>query len=455
MINNNEINIGKKLIELLDNKFNKTKEIINKNSEIYEYSFENVEYILNNEFNNIISILPKKKGKYITYKKDIINDYFNKYYDNFKNKITQKIIVKVLYNLFEYYSNLFHTIIKISKALYETIDLSLYNIKYKPMISLTSFSAIQEIGIWKKNKEIQENEKMKNYLKLNSWNSLYKFFVHSAYNFVNFFTSNNIYTLMNNNENNNLYDKNKIKIYVEDLIITYYTCLRIFDINHSNLNLISILNKLFIDKKEEFLFASIKYRLMDTMYLSTVKPEKKYSDELDKLLNELKKREYIELELEIMFGKFIINLKLDKDNMYKEIINRLNEIEKNENYEIENKKSFLKLFRFKVNYSFIKYKIKKGICDKNDLDILKNSLIIFEEEKEYYFFKIKTYLLISEWYIQKWKNQKNKNEDPSKYKELFKENIQLALNYNEKLEKYNYKDYFKEKIKKKQEKMNI
>ena len=163
------------------------------------------------------------------------------------------------------------------------------------------------------------------------------------------------------------------------------------------------------------------------MYSESIEHNLKYLNDLNDILYEFKKCKCLEGELETMFAKFIINLKENRINIYKEIIDKLNEIENENDYQMENKNKFIKIFKSKVKYVYIKYKIKNGICEDIDLDELKDnenheSLIMSFKEESIKLYEIKTYLLISEYFLLQYKS---KNEVP--YKIYFYNYINFAL----------------------------
>ena len=123
------------------------------NKEHLEIIFKDKEEeIIKDEFRIIINFQEKKN----IYKK--VKDYFGLFYSEWK--ITDDIKGKVLAKLFRYYCNLFKYIINKSKERYQFIDNDkTYSrkLKYRPAESLSSFSVMQNLGIWKQQKKEEES----------------------------------------------------------------------------------------------------------------------------------------------------------------------------------------------------------------------------------------------------------------------------------------------------------
>ena len=361
------------------------------------------------------------KDKKNLYKRVNINDNFDRYYNMMKNNISDEIKQSILIKLFHFYSKAFHKIIKIYKARCNTDNYLTFTKKYKPFDSLTSFSAMQNMGIWiqrETNDEI-DIDKIKIEEKVKAE---YKYFSDLSYNFINVLTDENIYLCKKSND-----VWNKVKKDIEDISMTYYTCLLMFNITHSDLrNIITIFMDLFNNNKD-FVFASSRLKLMKCMYSESIEHNLNYLNDLDKILYKFKEFKCIEGDLETMFAKFIINLKENKIDMYRKIIDKLNELENDNECQIENKNKFIKIFQSKVKYVYIKYKIKKEICEDTDLDELKDnknheSLIMAFKEENIKLYEIKVYLLISEYFLLQYKS---KNE--VYYKINFYDYINFAL----------------------------
>ena len=345
-----------------------------------------------------------------------INNNFDIFYNMMKNNISDDIKQGVLIKLFKFYSKIFRYIIQIAKIRSDFNNYVTYIKKYKPIESLTSFSAIQKLGIWLQSNE-NKNEKndddidIKKIEIVKKAKAEEKYFRDLSYNFVNVFTDENIYLCRKNKD-----IWNKVKQDLEDISITYYTCLLMFDFTHYELrNLISKFKELFENQKE-FLFSSSRLKLMKCMYSETIEHDTKNLEELNKILNEFKENKSIEGELETMFAIFVINLKENID-IYKDILEKINMIEKDNEYNIKNKEYFIKVFKCKTKYVYIKYKIKHCICSDEDLyelgenkkdeNIPNNTnkcLASSFKDTKNYFYEIKTYILIAEYYFNKYKS---------------------------------------------------
>ena len=430
-INNieNELNDYKKLLDEKEGKIGKELEV----------GFNSIKDIIEKEFWVIIKREKNKEDtkKYI-YQKEYLNDHFNIFYNNWKNKISNEIKQKILINLFEYFSISFRKLIKLSKENYKPNNY--YIKKFKPVNSLTSFSAIQELGIWKSEYNHKDNindYKLKSYDK--EIDDLKKYCSHLAHNFINIFTLENINLSMNDTNK-----RDELLKYIKDISITYYTCLKLCEVNNISFKDYSVFIQLFEKYKEEFLFASIRFRLMNFMNRGNINN----LDELNKIIEEFKNNKYIEGELEAMFGKLYIYIKekeKEKENVNKQyysLLDRIEKIEKDNECKVENKKRFINLFKCKVKYIFIKYKIKNRFYQDGELKELsinynnkKCMVNIFKEEKNY-FYLIKTFLLISEWKLLEY----NTNQEDKSYlnnKEYYYYlNFALYLSYI-----YNYKEY--------------
>ena len=373
------------------------------------------------------------KDKKNLYKRVNINDNFDRYYNMMKKFISDEIKQSILIKLFHFYSKVFHKIIKISKERCNFDNYLTFTKKYKPLDSLTSFSATQIMGIWIQNERSDEIDidKIKIEEKVKAE---YKFFSDLSYNFINVLTDDNIYLCKKNKD-----VWKKVKKDIEDISMTYYTCLLMFNITHSDLrNIITIFKDLF-NNNNDFNFGSSRLKLMKCMYSESIEHNLEYLNELDEILYEFKKIKCIEGELETMFSKFVINLKENKIDIYREIINKLNEIENDNECQMENKNNFIKVFKCKVEYVFLKYKIKKGIYDFDELKVNKSleSLIMLFKEEKLKLYEIKTYLLISEYFLQQYKN---KNE--VHYKISFYDYINFALYISNLFGNSNYINYY-------------
>ena len=80
------------------------------------------------------------------------------------------------------------------------------------------------------------------------------------------------------------------------------------------------------------------------------------------------------VQIEIEFSKGVAFYKKSKDlkkseNYLLKTKELIGEFENDNNSEV--KKNFLLLYKKKIDYIIIKYKIKENICDENDINILK------------------------------------------------------------------------------------
>ena len=388
-LNENKSYKEEKLVESIS-------QIINNINQFFENSLEKLESIIENEFK--IIIISSKEKKYKLYKKEKISDYFKDFYNNIKNRITDDIKVKVLMKLFKYFALLFRGILNYLIKTNEFEREKIYNKNFKPVPSLKSFSAVQNLGIWEKNNI--------NYNKINIAASIFnKLFPNANSNFSNIFTSNNINLCMNNVDESN---KKEIRNYIEDLSISYYTCLKIYNIS-SNISFIDIFKS-----EKEYYFAFLRFKLMKLMGSERIKHNEKNLDDLDDLLKQFKENRYIEGELEVIFGKFIIylNLKTNEEEinkLYEEILDKIKDIENNENTNIQNKKKFINLFTAKTKYALIKHKIKKELYQDDYISQDKiDALVLLFREEQNYFYEIKTLLSIAELYLKKYYKFMNK-----------------------------------------------
>ena len=77
---------------------------------------------------------------------------------------------------------------------------------------------------------------------------------------------------------------------------------------------------------------------------------------------------YIEGELEVLFAKCIVNYRDNKKlEAFNDILKKFKELEKDKKHNIHKKEKFLILFKNKVKYKYMKYKISKKIIDTDDL----------------------------------------------------------------------------------------
>ena len=412
-------------------------------------------------YNEIISIIERKyMDKGIINKEEInekVHRYirnqisFEGYYNSRINNISNKSKELILQELFQFYANAFRFLLL--KVAMDKNDIKLNVTKYKPNKSLTSFSAIQELGMWL---PFEKNEKFQSF-KLNVI-TIYGFFYHLLRNFKDTFKEVNIHLCSKNEEVWKTVREN-----IEDISITLLTLIKMFSLYESEISLITLFEQT-LKMKEHFIHPSYLrfklFRYMSYVY-SNIKRDninklEEIENELEKIENEFKIIGYIEGELETLFAKCIVNYRKNEDlekfdDIYKnKIMVKLFEL-KDSNYPIENKERFVTLFQCKVKYKYIKYKIKNGKLINDELLELQDVLKDFVKQG-YYFYVIKSCFLISEWHLKK-KESDEMDEDESK-EELQKHIVYLNLaNYvaitfdtNQRFINYE-KDYIKKNYK--------
>jgi hypothetical protein len=366
---------------------------------IYSKDFENIKQLIEKKLYYIIITKKEKEG--LKYKKIIRNDMFDLYYENYKNKISDEIKQKVLLKLFEFYCMLFPYLID-----YLQEKLKREGKLEENIISPDSFAIIIKLGEWLKFKKF-ENELIYNkYCEniqyfLNSNQTIGKFvnkyFLYAANNFAKILNDENIDLCMKNSE-----IWIKVKEYIEDISISYFSCLKIYDVNIDELNnKIYIFEKLF--KKEENNLLYARLILMKWMYYYNFNNLNRIDYILNVIRYKIKEEDLIQ-----EFSKFIINIR-EKNEYYKDLINAYKEDKEDQDNKRIIFKSFINIFQNKVKYLFYKYKIKNNIYKIDDLNDLKNIAKEFKKE-EFINFEIKVYLLIAEWYLKNYKNTKNEND---------------------------------------------
>ena len=441
-------NINKILIEKIKNiNINKINEEISKLkknvnfliNKIINFVENRYEYIIKNDFKTIIEYKKEDEEEIdseMIYKKVKDNYNFDKYYNNWE--IKDDIKGKLLAKLFRYYLFLFKFIIDKSIEKYRFNDNKIIyskKLKYRPVRTLSSFSAMQDLGIWKC-KEINNDIKISKRKGV-----LENLFNNENKNFQKFLTYDNCLLCLKNIDEKT---KNNVMKYIEDLSIYYYTCNKLIGEENDALNnIISIFEKIFDSEeieKEKIIFGSLRFKLMKIMDLENINHHINNINKIEILEKEFKKINCIEGELETMFAKLYIYLKenrekKDKDliiknnkkNIYKEILRKIEEIKNNNECKIDEKEKFLKIFECKVKYTYIKYKIQTKIGKFKNENKIKKELeeiakAFFIEKK--YFNEIKTLLLIFELYYVIYNN--NKNEENSL---IYKENYLKYLNF--------------------------
>ena len=351
---------------------------------------------------------PKKY--YYRYKTN--SPLFKDYYDARKDLIPNKVKQLLLEHLFAFYSFAFRYLLRQAKVkewknTENNIKIKLKT-KFKPYDSLTSFSAIQELGMWLP----FEKNNYGNNISLNIHN-IYGYFNHLLRNFKDMFKDQNIMLCIKNKD----IWKN-VQEDIADISITLSTFLKMFSLNDQKL--MNIFDNIL--KKEENLInpASYRFQLFDYMSIEYYKHKTKNLQELEKIENGFKNIGYIEGELETLFAECIVHYRengsLEKfDDIFKnKIMVKLLEL-KNNNYPMDNKDTFISLFQSKVKYKYIKYKLKNKKINNEDLSDLKEILYNFRKGNSY-FFMMKTCFLISEWHWQKYQNSIKNGKEENKEK---------------------------------------
>ena len=424
------------LFDLIKSTINESHlEIIYKDSQSKANEDLNViKLLIKNNFKNVIEYQEKEKNIYV-YKKVTDNQCFDKYYS--KWQIKDDIKGNLLTKLFRYYFHLFKFIKEkfIEKSNFlDGNEIYSKKLKYRPVESLSSFSSMQNLGIWKNINE----EKTENFTCTKLTSSLKNLFKDEYPNFEKFLTFDNFLLCLNNID-----EEAKIVVlkYFEDLSINYYTILYLLGekSDESNKPMVEI-EKIYKNEKGKMLFGYLRFKLMKNMDFEITNHNIGYLKETEKILEEFIKINCFEGELEAMFAKLYIYLKEHKEkkdeeikkhknDLYEEILDK---IKKNDDCEIKDKTDFLNIFKCKVKYAFIKYEImaEKGKI-KNEEEIKIQSELdeiakMFKKEKKIYN-EIKTFLLMSELYYVN-------------NKEKFILYLNFAL-YVALINRYNYKNY--------------
>ena len=362
--------------------------------------------------NNIIEVkqildkkyIPKKiielEKEEINSKKDIYkyirkNLVFKSYYEVRKNNIPDTVKQIVFKRLFQFYSMAFRLIIKLAKNdpfhLTEGGRALTLKKKYKPLDSLTTFSAIQDFGMWKSFEKMSQDNDFEIKHIIEYFNHLFK-------NFKCIFKNENIILCYKNKE---IWEK--VSNDIEDISITLPTCLKMFSIEQ-DMNLITLLKEQ-LKQLDRYSHSSLaRFELFDYMSFEFYNHNIKHIEKLKEIEQKFLEYGYKQGILETLFAKCIVKYRESKD--YREFDNEsikeeLNSFENDQTYLIENKSSFIKLFRNKIKYLYYKYKIKDDKLSDEDLLELKKMLETFKNEKKW-FYVIKVCFLFSQWYFKKY-----------------------------------------------------
>ena len=370
---------------------------------LFGNNFVEVKQLLENKYvpKNIIEIEKiekkekKEKNEKDYYKYNRKKQIFNKYYEVRKNNIPDAVKQKVFKRLFQFYAMAFRLLIKKAKNKSEDLAeegkrLKLKK-KYKPFDSLTTFSAIQELGIWEPFEKVEQDDDLDIY-------NIIGYFKHLLKNFKYILKDENIILCYKNKET-----WERVSNDIEDISITLPTCLKMLSVEQ-DMNLISLLNDQ-LKELDRYSHSSLaRFELFDYMSFEFNNHNIKYIENLNEIERKFLEYGYKQGILETLFGKCIIKYRESKD--FKEFDNEklkkeLNDFENDKTYPMENKSSFIKLFRNKIKYLYYKYKIISGVLSDEDLIELKEMLKAFKSEKKY-FCVIKVCFLFSEWYLKKY-----------------------------------------------------
>jgi len=346
---------------------------------------------------NIIEIekIEDKERKKIYYKY-VRNQVFKKYYEVRKNNIPDAVKQKVFKRLFQFYAIVFRLIIKKAKnncyKLTQGSKKIKFKKKYKPLDSLTTFSAIQEFGIWESFEKNSQDDNLDTY-------DIIEYFKHLLKNFKYILKNENIILCYKNKET-----WESVSNDIEDISITLPTCLKMLPVEQ-DMNLISLLNDQ-LKELDRYQHSSLaRFELFDYMSFEFNNHNIKYIENLNEIEKKFLEYGYKQGILETLLGKCIIKYRESKD--FKEFDNEnlkkeLNDFENDITYPMENKSRFIKLFRNKIKYLYYKYKIISDVLSEEDLLELKEMLKAFRGENKA-FCVIKVCFLFSEWYLKKYK----------------------------------------------------
>ncbi len=410
---NEKIKTLQEIISLFQ--FSKKGLFLREISEIYKEDYTKIIDYLRKDLKNIIL----EKNKLFIYnenKKEI-------------KKILQEIKENNIEKLIQFYSNTFRTLLN----------------SFPENNSFTEFSAGQNFGIWKSLKEndeeiISKEENIIKYIKgdenLNNENLFHKY-----HNFKNFFTLNNLNIIYQNKKN-----WNRVHDYIEDLTINFTSFMKIiknsdFELRKYSFDEFFFFDDLFETFPNDFPLAYQRMKLFKQLF-TIFGTEKSINDnnleQLNNIYDDFKNLNCILGQIEIEFSKGVAFYKKSKDfkkseNYLLKTKELIGEFENDNNSEV--KKNFLLLYKKKIDYIIIKYKIKENICDENDINILKELILIFSKFQKNNL-EIKTYKLLSELYWKKYKLYKYLNSKNISYNE-FVDTINEAL---DKCKKYNRKE---------------
>ena len=407
---------------------------------LFDNNIAEVKQILNQKYipKNIIEIENIVEDKKIVFKYCRKNQVFKVYYEIRKNNIPDTVKQKVFQRLFKFYSMVFRLIIKEAKNKFQIkggdIKIGLKK-KYKPLDSLTTFSAIQELGIWESFEKNYQDDNLVIY-------DIVGYFNHLLKNFSNIFKNENIILCYKKKE---IWET--VSNDIEDISITLPTCLKIFSIENDKL--ISLLKDQ-LKQLDRYLHSSLaRLELFDYMSFEFTNHNIKHIEKLNEIEQKFLEYGYMQGILETLFAKCIV--KYRESNDFKEFDNEklkkeLSDFENDKNYIMENKSRFIKLFKNKIKYLYYKYKIKGGVLSEEDLSELKEILKTFKNEKKW-FYAIKVCFLFSEWHLKKYNLEKRDGKaECQKEKDKYFEYLNFAY-YISVIDIYQkYLDYTKDLI---------
>ena len=439
-----EYNYYKKIVET------DLKVIIEIFQESIENDFNTVEKIIEEE---LIFILKAKDRDENTIFKINYNNYnFDLYYRQWENKITDEIKQNILKKLFKFFSILFRFLIEEESKNKKNI---LVNSFYEMCKLMDCLKLDKNNNFKMREDEYDYTKHILKYLKQfgGKANVLNEYFQNLAYILNRILTKENIFSCITNSE-----ISVTIKSYIDYISFTYFSCLKIFDIDERELKKKSkIFEEYFEETKNDpnsvcFLDKSFsfnvdllhtKFILMNWMYNHNIED----LDKVDYILNEtegnLSKKEEIE--------KKIIECIIDvKDQKYSKNLGRIiRDIKENEEEQKIDEKSFTKIFKSKIKYIVYRYKIKNGKCEDKDLEELKDDkeiilkddienkcLAIYFKDEKCHLSEIKVYLCIAEWYHEKYKNEGDIDK-----KKCFFEYLNFAFYMASFYNKQNINDY--------------
>ena len=437
--------------EELEKQYNISQENSEKNikmiimlfQEIYEKEFFTVKETIKNELKVIlISTIKEEKQTTAIFKKINTHKNFDSYYKLWENKITEEVKQNIFIKFFKFYSILFPFLLNKEKINNERRNNNIFLNYYFTMKRLSEWLETDKSKI--KNEEAyKEYAKYAKYILIRETvdEFLNNYFLELAYNFDKILNDENIDLCLSNPD-----ISDEIKNYLDEISFTYFSCLKVFNINILELKQkIEIFEKYYKDNNPLLYTRLI---LMKWMYNYDIKD----LDKVDFILNETKDYICEEEEIGKKFAKSIKKIKEDKIDM------KIN-FEENEEHKQYDEKNFANIFECKVKYIVYKHRIKNGIYEDKDLEELKDDtenkcLATIFKENNYHLSEIKVYLCIAEWYQGKYKKDVN-IEDKERFYEYLNFAFYVSSLYNiptiKKFMKYLSEEKYNQKKNKKEE----